>query len=72
LPVTAKQIDRCFKRTLAEKHNVVPAAAHVHCIYVEAAFEALGLCKTQIATYRQAAEKKPGRRGPLRLATGGQ
>jgi hypothetical protein len=57
---------------LAEEHNVVPAAAHVYCIYVEAGFEALGLRKTQIATYRQSTEKKPGRRGSVRLAAGCQ
>jgi hypothetical protein len=68
LPITATQIDRRFKRTVAEKHNVVPAAAHVHCIFIEAGFEALGLRESQIATHWQSAEKKPGRRGSLRLA----
>jgi hypothetical protein len=68
LPITATQIDRRFKRTLAEKHNVVPAAAHVYRIFVEAGFESLGLRKTQIAAHWQSAEKKPGRRGSLRLA----
>jgi len=68
LPITAKQIDRRFKRPLAEKHNVVSAAAHVYCIYVEAGLEALGLRKTQIATYWQSIDKKPVRRGSFRLA----
>jgi hypothetical protein len=40
----------------------------MHCIFVEAGLEALGLGKTQIATYWQSIDKKSGRRGPLRLA----
>jgi hypothetical protein len=72
LPITTQQIDRRFERALAEKHDVVPTAAHMNCIFIEAGFEALGLRKTQIATYRQSTEKKPGRRGSVRLAAGCQ
>jgi len=72
LPVTTKQIDRRFKRALTEEHDVMPAAAHVHCIYIEAGLEALRLRKAEIATYRQSTEKKSRRRGPRRLAADGQ